>query len=92
MKRYLFIASAALLMGTITQVASAQTDSCIIKLKNAGTGFDQGEYDVCFGVLFERVLGIACVIQIGVFCQVGARRTLRIRCGRKNQNPVRRQR
>ena len=27
------------------QKSSAQTDSCIIKLKNANTGYDQGDYD-----------------------------------------------
>jgi len=37
----LFIAVFAL----TTQKSAAQTDSCIIKLKNANTGYDQGDYD-----------------------------------------------
>lgn len=35
----------AFLAGFCTLQANAQTDSCAIKLKNANTGYDQGDYD-----------------------------------------------
>ena len=46
MKKLTIILSAAILLGFIgTQKTNAQTDSCIVKLKNANTGYDQGDYD-----------------------------------------------
>lgn len=46
MKKLTIILSAVILLGLGgIQSANAQTDSCIIKLKNANTGYDQGDYD-----------------------------------------------
>lgn len=46
MKKLTIILSAVVLIGlNSTEKAIAQTDSCATKLKNANTGYDQGDYD-----------------------------------------------
>ena len=43
-KRLKFLFAISVLVGFCAFQSNAQTDSCAIKLKNANTGYDQGDY------------------------------------------------
>jgi len=56
-KLTLFIISLVAIWAGSIQITSAQTDSCIIKLKNAGTAFEQGDYDITISLIRSALAG-----------------------------------
>ncbi len=56
MKKYLLIFIPVIAVFAITtQKSAAQTDSCIIKLKNANTSYEQGDYDGTIKLLRQTI-------------------------------------